>query len=107
MRTDVTFRFCVALADIDPEYEGDDVLVPLVVLEGLLVVPLLVVPLLVEPVLVEPVVPVAVPVVPVALVEPLGLLVEAEALAPSIVPVISTLWPTCPFSLSSSLATSR
>lgn len=72
-------------------------------------VPLAVVPLLVEPVLVEPVVPVAEPVVPVALVDPLGLLIEPEAgaLAPSSVPMISTLWPTWPFSLSSSLATSR
>jgi signal-induced proliferation-associated 1 like protein 3 len=78
----------------------------LVVPEPLLVVPLLVVPLLVVPVLVEPVVPVAVP-VPLAVVEPLGLLIEADADAPSRVPVISTLWPTCPFNLSSSLATSR
>lgn len=73
---------------------------PLVVPEPLLVVPLAVVPLLVEPVLVDPVVPVAVPVVPVALV-------EADALAPSKVPMISTLCPTWPFSLSSSLVTSR
>jgi hypothetical protein len=104
IRTDVTFRFCVAVADMDP-YDGDEaVLVLPAALEGLLLVPLLVVPLLVDPVLVDPVVPVAEPVVLVALVEPLGLVidVDAEALAPSRVPMISTLWPTCPFSLSSS-----
>jgi hypothetical protein len=44
-----------------------------------------------------------VPVVPVALV-PLGPMAEADAL--SSVPVISTLWPTCPFSLSSSVVLS-
>jgi hypothetical protein len=69
------------------------VLVPLVVL---------------DPLLVDPVVPEVVPVVPVALV-PLGLLgvvPEADADALSSVPVISTLWPTCPLSLSSSVVLS-
>jgi hypothetical protein len=69
-------------------------------------------PVEVEPLvvpLVEPVVPVVLPVLPAEpdAVEPLGVLIDAEAEALSKVPVISTLWPTWLFSLSLSLTFRR
>lgn len=102
IRTEVTFRVWLAPADIELEYPGD----VLLVLEPL--------PVEVEPLAVPLVVPVVLPVVPVApddVLAPLalGLLMDedADAEAFSNVPVISTLWPTWPFSLSSSLTLRR
>lgn len=106
MRTELTFTVCAALADAEPAYPGDEAVVP----EPL---PVAVEPL---PAAVEPLpVPLVVPVVPAVLPEPvaagvldpLGLLIEDEAELRSNVPVISTLWPTWLFSLSSSVTSRR
>jgi hypothetical protein len=83
MRTELTFTVWPAPAAIELEYPGDEGLV-LPAVEPLPDAEPLPVALPVE------LVPLAVPVVPVVL-EPLGLDADAEAEAPSRVPVISTL----------------